>query len=229
MNEELPIHPFSRLEAVGIVNGRPVYPIMGGSEDHEELLDGDEQDDLDNPDTEESDDVEDDDRPLGEKGEKALERIKEKEKAGRAEIRKLRQQVAELTKPAEDEEKTPEQIRAEIEAEVRADTDKKVVRAEVKSALKDRVADPDQFLRFLDLSQFTVTEDGSVDPDELDEFLELVPTAQGGKKFTPLNHGRPRKPAGDQLTREQLKDMSEDEIEEARRKGRLNDLLGIKK
>lgn len=34
-HEELPIHPYSGLQAVGIVGGKPVFPIMGGSEDHE--------------------------------------------------------------------------------------------------------------------------------------------------------------------------------------------------
>lgn len=34
MNEILPVHPFTGLQAIGIVGGRPVWPIKGGSDDH---------------------------------------------------------------------------------------------------------------------------------------------------------------------------------------------------
>src|SRR5215211_6920708 len=34
MHLALPVHPRTGLSAVGIVNGRPVWPILGASEDH---------------------------------------------------------------------------------------------------------------------------------------------------------------------------------------------------
>lgn len=111
------------------------------------------------------------DAPLGEAGERALAAMKKKERETRAELRAAKAEIAALTAP-KDGEQTPEQLRAEIEREVIAKANQRVVRAEVKAAAAASFADPEDAIAFLNLSEFDVDENGEVDPSDIEDALK---------------------------------------------------------
>lgn len=133
-----------------------------------------------------------------------------------------------LRKEAADAAKA--EARAEVLAERVAD------RIEVLSAKKFQ--DPEdalaQLMRTNDVEDFL--DGGKVDAEAikeaLDELLEKKPylgvTAQGGKRFQGSGDGGARKgPTGpSQLTEQDLKRMSPEEIVKAQQEGRFDDLLG---
>lgn len=155
--------------------------------------DSDEDDDADDDTDHDGDEDEEDDKPLGPKGEKALEALKEKRKQERARRiaaeTKLRQLEARASKPGGDGD-AEEKARI-IEERVTAAANQKILRAEVRAAAAGKLADPSDAHKFLDLGQFEVGEDGDVDQDEIadaiDDLLKDKPylAAQGGTRKTP--------------------------------------------
>lgn len=236
METVLPVHPFTGLTAVGVVAGRPVWPICGGSDDHDES--GEQEPETDD---ESDDEAGDEDKPLGPAGERALAAEKTRRKAESLKRRELESKVAELeaklNKPSDDAAPDIDSIKADALREASAAAASRIVKSEVKAAAAGQLADPADAYRFLDLSEFEVDEDGNVDEGEIaDAIADLIKrkpylAAQGGAK---KQHGsadggaRKGQQRPIQLTREQLKTMTPDQIEDARQKGRLNDVLGIK-
>lgn len=113
-----------------------------------------------------------------------------------------------------------------------AKANERILRSEIKAAAAGRLADPADALKLLDLSGFEVDDDGNVDEDAIAAAVaELVKNkpylaAQGGKRFEGAADGGARKegrPA--QLSRDDLKRMSPEDIEKARQDGRLESLL----
>lgn len=193
-------------------------------DDPDDGVDPDEGDDDGDPDDDEGREQ------LGDKGQKALDRMKAKRKADRARIRELEQQLA--AKDSGDaggdrgNGRTPQSTTADKKA------DRRIVRSEVKAAAKGVLADPKDALTFLDLDQFEVDENGDVDEDEIaDAIAELVEkkpylAAQGGRRFQGTagggsgNRSRPK-----QLTKADIDRLTPEQIIEARRKGQLDGLL----
>lgn len=234
----LPVHPFTGLTAVGIVAGRPVWPIRGGSEDADT---GDEQDtdtDAEGDDGGTADD-ETDDQPLGPAGEKALAAEKDRRKAEAARRRAAEQRIADLeaqlNKSGEDDTQSVDLIKAEAAKEANRAAAERIVKSEVKAAAAGKLADPADAYKFLDLSEFEVDEDGNVDEaeiaDAIADLIERKPylAAQGGAR---KNHGsadggaRKGSARPSQLTREQLKSMTPEQIDAAALEGRLDQVLG---
>lgn len=172
---------------------------------------------------------------LGDAGKKALSAMKEREKAARARARELEREVAELRAAIESKDKTPDEqeldaVRREAEAAAIARANERILRSEIKAAAAGKLADPEDALRYLDLSEFEVDESGNVDAteivDAINELLERKPylSAQGGR--VTLDTGRGKNPAAGQLTREDLRHMTPEEIVSAKSAGRLNNVLG---
>ena len=100
--------------------------------------------------------------------------------------------------------------------------------ARLRVAATGKVADVDALVELVDMSKF-VTEDG-VNGAAIDAAVErftkiLPPPVQqkfGTVELGPQGGDRPR-----QLTRENLRDMTPQQIEDARQKGQLDHLLGI--
>lgn len=145
--------------------------------------DKDDPDDSDDPDDDEDDpnDVEDkddpdddkddpDDKKLGPAGQRALERMKEKLKNEKALRRAAEAKVQEAA--SGDKAKTAEK-------EILARANSRILRSEVRAAAAGKLADPADAIKFLDLDQFDVGEDGDVDQDEIadaiDELVEKKP------------------------------------------------------
>lgn len=172
---------------------------------------------------------------LGDAGKKALSAMKEREKAARARARELERVVAELRAAIESKDKTPDEqeldaARREAEAAAIARANERILRSEIKAAAAGKLADPEDALRYLDLAEFEVDESGNVDTTEISdaihELLERKPylAAQGGR--VTLDTGRGKDPAAGQLTREDLRHMTPEEIVSAKSAGRLNSVLG---
>lgn len=172
---------------------------------------------------------------LGDAGKKALAAMKEREKAARARARELERENAELKAAIESKDKTPDEqaidaARREAEAAAIAKANERILRSEIKAAAAGKLADPEDALRYLDLADFEVDESGNVDStevaDAINELLERKPylAAQSGR--VTLDTGRGRNPAAGQLTREDLRHMTPEEIVSAKSAGRLNNVLG---
>lgn len=116
----------------------------------------------------------------------ALLKAYEAEKAKRRELaQKLRD--TEANKPDPDPVDT-DAIRAQAVQEANAKVAERIIRTEVKAAAKGLIADPNDALAFIDLSQFDVSEDGSVDEtditDAINGLLEKKPyLAAQAKRF----------------------------------------------
>lgn len=110
----------------------------------------------------------------------------------------------------------------------------RILKAEVRASAAGKLSDPSDALRFIDLSKFSVSEDGEVDADAISSAIgELIASkpylgAQGsngnGVGITPPS-GRRDGDRPVQLTRADLKGMSPAEIVKAQADGRLADLL----
>jgi hypothetical protein len=180
---------------------------------------------------------------LGDPGKKALDSMKSKWRGEREKRRELEQRLAELEKPADDQEQPDrESLERQAEAKALARVNERLVKAEVKAAAAGKLADPGDAYRFLDLSQFDVDKDGNVDGEEvadaIDNLLRSKPylAAQGGPskpRFQGTADSGARKGNGrpSQLTEADVKRLSaagkHAEIVKARSEGRLDDYLGL--
>lgn len=212
-------------------NGKPIWPIMGGSEDAgADELDADDgedsgADEADDSEADESDDEQEDDgsEELGDAGKQALDRMKAKLKDERTKRREAEAKLA-------DKSGSSEQDKRDSEALSRANA--RIVKSEVKAAAKGVLADPADAYKFLDLSEFEVDDDGNVDEDEIADAIDALVkekpylAAQGGRRFKGGADGGARKESRPkQLTRADLQGMSPTEIDKAHKEGRLQDLL----
>ncbi|MDX2566079.1 hypothetical protein PV413_19620 [Streptomyces scabiei] len=254
MHAPLPVHPPTGLTAVGWRKARPgedegelypIWPVLGGADDEDE--DQDDNDDQDDEGTDDGgDDSQDDDQDddkggsdddadpdgadqLGDKGKRALASMKGKWRSEREKRKALEQQLAE--KDGADE---AEQARRKTEADAVARANARILKAEIRAAAKGRLNDPKDALTFLDLGQFEVGEDGEIDSEEIedaiDDLLKNKPylAAATAKRFQGSGDGGAARKASrpKQLSKQDLKSMSPEAIEQARIDGKLDDLMG---
>lgn len=100
----------------------------------------------------------------------ALLKAYEAEKAKRRELaQKLREQEASQPEP---DPVDADAIKAQAEKEANARVAERIVRTEMKAAAKGRIADPNDALLFIDLKQFDVADDGSVNETDLNDAIE---------------------------------------------------------
>jgi hypothetical protein len=182
--------------------------------------------------TEATDDVVDEDPTAGLKKALAAER-----KARREAERKARDlEAAKADSDKEPAEQALEQARREAREEAQNAFNQRLVKAELRAALAGKVNDPALALKVIDLSEIDVDSNGEVDPQSVTDAIEaaisqypvLRPTDV--KKFTGTADqgakGKASQPP--QLTREQLKSLSPEQILEAEANGQLANLLGGK-
>lgn len=173
---------------------------------------------------------------LGDAGKKALDAMKAERKAAKDEAAaaKAERDALQAKLDGKEAEYAAQQEAQRIKDEALAAADQKILKAEVRAAAKGVLADPADAFRFLDLSAFEVNADGEVDASALTNALnDLISTkpylaAQGGKKFQGSADGGARndatKPA--QLTRDDMKRMSPEQIADAHEKGQFDAELG---
>ncbi|MFJ9558057.1 hypothetical protein ACIRPH_29990 [Nocardiopsis sp. NPDC101807] len=235
----LPTHPDTGLTAIGLRrNGAPIWPVIGGAEDaptpdaetdapldDEPVEDrGDDEDQGDEPDGADA---------LGDPGKRALDAMKAKWRAERDKRRAAESELSKQRAPAKDDEPDAEAIQQQAEQAAVARANERIVRAEVRAAAAGKLADPGDAMRFIDVSQFEVDDDGNVDADELaDAIGELLTSkpylaAHGGRRFQGTGDGGARKGSRpSQITsREDLAKMTPAARLKAHTDGRLRRLL----
>ena len=166
----------------------------------------------------------------------AVKALQAERKLRRAAEKRARELEAKANaKDLEPAEQALEEARREAREQAVTAANQRLLKAEVKAAAKGRLSDPADAFRFIDLEQFEVSDDGDIDASEieqaLDALLEEKPylAAGGQKRFTQGADQGSKKPAGPaQLTRDDLSNMTPEQINQARREGRLNTLLGAK-
>ncbi|MEI3845326.1 MULTISPECIES: hypothetical protein [unclassified Microbacterium] len=160
---------------------------------------------------------------------KALQAERKAHRDAERRAKAAEQALADKDRPAE--EAALDAARREAREEAMSAANVRLVRAELKAAMAGKVTNPALALRLIDTTDIEVSADGDVDPESIDAaitaLLDEAPelrTArfQGGADQG--TKGKGAKPT--QLTQADLKNMTPEQINEARRSGRLNKLLG---
>lgn len=112
---------------------------------------------------------------------------------------------------------------------------KQVLRANVTAAATGKLINPSDALKLIDFSDLTADDQGGYDQQAIGEKIDALVAAhpylaQGGNNaglagIIPPSGVRDGDHQAGQLTRDDLKNMTPKQIDEARRKGRLDDLL----
>lgn len=174
---------------------------------------------------------------LDDPGKKALDAMKAKWRKERDARKALADELAKLkTQQVKAEDQPdPERIREQAKAEALAEVlrDRALDKVEAKAA--KLFADPEDARALLASRVDEFVDDGKVDVEAIEEALaDLLSkkphlAAQGGRRFQGSADSGPRKgTAPEQLTRDDLKRMSPQEIVQAKAEGRLKELLGEK-
>lgn len=189
---------------------------------------------------------------LGDPGKKALDAMKAERNGYRAETREWKQLAKELgvenaaglkdlilsagkpkDEPKGESQVDVEQVRREAALEATRAANERILRSEIKAAAAGKLADPADAYKFLDLDKFDITDSGDVDTEEIADAIEaLIKTkpylaaATANKWQGSADGGARNGPAGpQQLTRDDLKGMSPEEVMAAKKAGQLKNLL----
>jgi hypothetical protein len=173
---------------------------------------------------------------LGDAGKRALDSMKSKWREERDKRKALEDRIAALETPKDGETETPDAIKAQATREALSKANARIVRSEIKAAAAGKFADPSDALAFIDSAQFEVDDNGDVDEGEIKDAIEELLTRKPHLAATARprfqgsgDGGAARKASGPkQLTADDLKGMSPEQVVKAKREGRLNSVLGIK-
>lgn len=172
---------------------------------------------------------------LGDAGKKALDAMKAKWKEAERVARERDAELAELRAKAEGKEKefAAEQERRKVEAEALAKANERILKAEFRAEAAGKLADPSDVLRYIDLKDFEVGDDGEVDREAVASAVEALVkskpylAAQGGTSVF-QSPGATRGDTKAQLSKADLAGMTPDQVVAAEKEGRLDALLGKK-
>lgn len=176
---------------------------------------------------------------LGDAGKRALDAMKAQRKAAQDEARAYKAELDALKAQAQgrEAEHAAEIEKQRIKDEALSAANQRILKSELKAAATGKLADPADASLYIDLSEFTVSDDGDVDSSALEAAISDLLTRkphlaarqsrfdggadQGGKRDE--TGGKPR-----QLTREDIKGMTPEQIDQAHIAGQFADLLGGK-
>lgn len=145
------------------------------------------------------------DEALGDAGKAALKAERTRAAAAERQAKALQKQLDEIVAAnATEGEKAIAKAKDEGRAEVLSTVNERVLRAEVKAVAGGKLADPADAVKLLDLSQFTVGDDGNVDTKAIstaiDELVKEKPyLAPAGARPTPLPGGGARPSGGNSI------------------------------
>lgn len=170
---------------------------------------------------------------LGDAGKKALDAMKAKWRAERDQRKALEAQLAGDGKQ-DDPEKDPAELRKQLQAEARAEVLRERALDKVEAKAAKLFADPEDARALLASRVDDFVDGGQVDVDAINEaiadLLSKKPhlAAATAKRFQGGADGGARKGSQvAQLTEQDLKRMTPQQIDKARLSGQLNDLLGV--
>jgi hypothetical protein len=166
----------------------------------------------------------------------AYEAEKAKRREQDAALRELRSELDAIKAKAEGKEAefAAQQEAQRVKDEALAVANDRILKAEVRAQAAAKLADPQDALRFLNLSDFEVGADGEVDASQItsaiDDLIASKPylAAQGGKKFQGSADGGARNDTATpaQLTRADMARMTPEQKSAAYEAGQFDDLLG---
>jgi membrane protein involved in colicin uptake len=238
MAEEMPVHPVTGLPALGVMpSGRVVWPVLGAAEGDDDAggdagegdTGGDGQDDAG------------DGGDLAEAGRKALaaerKARRDAERARKAAEKELADLKAaqQAKKDGDDAAAAADKTRRDAETAALAKANARILAAEVKAAAAGKLADPADAARYLDMAEFEVGDDGSVDAEAITEAISVLIQAKpylaakaqgfqgGGDGGARTGGSKPR-----QVTDAELKTMTPAQIVKAQQEGRLANLISGK-
>ena len=173
---------------------------------------------------------------LGDAGKKALDAMKTQRKEALEQARQIKAEFDAYR--AQQEGKEAEHAQAleaqRVKDEALSAANQRILKAEIRAAAAGKLNDPTDALAYLDLSSFEVDDDGNVDSEAIGSALGDLITrkpylaAQGGRFQGDADGGARKESRPSQLTRSDLSSMSPDQIEAARKEGRLDDLMSGK-
>lgn len=153
-----------------------------------------------------------------------------------AELDKLREEA--MSEQEKALKKAREEAASEARDEVLEEVNRKLFAAEVRAAAAGKVADPDLLadpdvaLKLLGIDEVPVDDGGNVDTEAISEALDVLVQSKpylavGDRQPVPdADQGARGTNGVKQLTREQLKSMTPEQITEAEQEGRLDKVLG---
>jgi hypothetical protein len=178
---------------------------------------------------------------LGDAGKKVLEKVRLEKKQAIADARAAlaRAEAAEAALAAKDkpaEEVALDAARAEARTEANKKANERILRADLRAAATGKLADPSNAALYINLADFTVSDDGETDSDAIDEAItDLIArkphlAAQKQSRFegSADQGAKGKDSAPQQLSKEDLSRMSPEEIAAADAAGQLNQLKGVK-
>jgi len=172
---------------------------------------------------------------LGDPGKKALDTMKAERKAAtdRAKAAEAERDALKAQLEGREAEHAAAQEKQRARDEALAVANKRILSAELRAAAKGKLADPSDAALYINLDEFEVSEDGEVDSDALasaidDLLARKSHLAADSRRFDgAADQGAKGEPRQSQLSATDLETMSAAEINQARRDGRLNKVLGI--
>lgn len=172
---------------------------------------------------------------LGDPGKRALDAMKAERKAANDRAKAAEARAAELQAKLEGREAefTAEQERQRAKDEALAGANRRILSAELRAAAKGKLADPSDAALYINLDDFEVSDDGEVDTDALrtaidDLLARKSHLAADSRRFDgAADQGAQVPQRLSQLSQADLDNMSAADVNQARREGRLNRLLGI--
>lgn len=121
---------------------------------------------------------------------------------------------------------------AKIQQQAITNANQRVLKSEIRAAAASVLENPSDATIFLDLSKFTVSDDGETNSEEINNALGALVKERPYLAKRQQNTGVVSTPPSgtraqtvQQLTREQLKGMTSSEIAKADAEGRLNNIL----
>lgn len=101
---------------------------------------------------------------LGDAGKRAIDEERRSRRAAEKRVRDLESELVKLReRTMSDQEKAIEKARREAMAEATSASNRRLLQAEVRAAAAGKLADPEDAVRFIDLDEFQVNDDGTVD------------------------------------------------------------------
>ena len=172
---------------------------------------------------------------LGDPGKKALDTMKAERKAAtdRAKAAEAERDALKAQLEGREAEHAAAQEKQRARDEALAVANKRILSAELRAAAKGKLADPSDAALYINLDEFEVSEDGEVDSDALasaidDLLARTAHLAADSRRFDgAADQGAKGEPRQSQLSATDLETMSAAEVNQARRDGRLNKVLGI--
>lgn len=172
---------------------------------------------------------------LGDPGKRALDTMKAERKAAtdRAKAAEAERDALKAQLEGREAEHAAAQEKQRARDEALAVANKRILSAELRAAAKGKLADPSDAALYINLDEFEVSEDGEVDSDALasaidDLLARKSHLAADSRRFDgAADQGAKGEPRQSQLSATDLETMSAAEINQARRDGRLNKVLGI--